>query len=329
MHRVALFGLEGHPEMVTSAVAARGDAALVALASQNEAALAEFKGMPGVTARTRVYRDWREMMEKERFDVLGIASENDQHVEPILAAAARGIHVMTDKPPALDRAGLSAVREAVARSGIHFSVMFDMRMAPPYAVVRDAVRSGAIGKPILISAQKSYRLGARPEWMKARKSFGGIIPYVGCHMLDLAMWITGLDVTRVCAWHGNAGKPEVREMEDHAACAFEMTGGAAMTMTLDYLRPDGATTHGDARLRIAGSLGVIEVKDLEGRVELITSKTPEHDLPLGSQGNLFSDFLDAIAGKKEHVIRPEEAYRVTEILLAANDAADSGRILEA
>jgi predicted dehydrogenase len=327
MHRIALYGLEGHEGIIFEGAAARGDA-IVGVASENAAALEAVKGNRGVTGETRFYADWREMLRKAKPDVLAVCSENDRHVEPIVAAAKRGIHVITEKPIAVDGKGLKRIRAAVEKSGIVFSVLFDMRTAPAYIAMREAVRAGAIGKPVLIFAQKSYRLGERPEWMKSRASLGGIIPYIGCHMLDLAMWITGLDVRRVAAFHGNAGRLEVREMEDHAAVAFEMTGGAAMSLTLDYLRPAAAPTHGDARLRIAGSEGVIEVKDLESRVELITAGEGPRDLEIGKGYNLFSDFLDAIDGKKKHVIEAAEIFRVTEILLAALKAADTGKVVE-
>ena len=219
------------------------------------------------------------MLENEEITILAVTSENHRHVDPIVAAAKRGIAVITEKPVAIDRAGLEKVRQAVVEHGIDFSVLFDMRTASPYIAMKKAVASGAIGKPVLISAQKSYRLGERPKWMKARKTFGGTIPYIGCHMLDLAMWITDLDVRRVAAFHGNTAREDIVEMEDHAVVSFEMTEGAAMTLTLDYLRPDAAPTHGDARLRIAGSEGVIEVKDLESRVEIVTTGEAPKDAP--------------------------------------------------
>lgn len=328
MHRVALYGLEGHEGIVFDSIASRGDAELAAVASESPASLGAIKGVKGVTERTEFFADWKEMLRKTKPSVLAICSENDRHVAPIVAAAKRGTHVITEKPIAVDRKGLKQIRAAVAKSGIRFSVLFDMRTAGPYIAMREAVRAGAVGKPVLIFAQKSYRLGERPEWMKSRKSFGGAIPYVGCHMLDLALWITGLDVKRVAALHGNAGKPQVREMEDHAAVIFEMTEGAAMALTIDFLRPAAAPTHGDTRLRIAGADGVIEVKDLEARVELITASEGPREIPAAKGYNLFSDFLDSIDGRKKHAIAPEEIFRVTEILLAALEAADRGKMME-
>ncbi len=324
MHRVAIYGIEGHEDLIFQSVAERDDAVVVAVASENPARFDEAKGYDAVTGKTKFYGSWQEILDNEDIDVLGICSETDRHVDAIMAAAERGIHVMSEKPIAPDRAGLEKIKAAVATSGIHFSALLSMRTIPGYAAMRDAVRSGAIGKPVLLFGQKSYRLGDRPEWMKSRSSFGGIIPYIGCHMLDLAMWITGLDVTGVSAAHGNTGKPEVREMEDHAAVIFEMTDGADLALTLDYLRPAAAPTHGDDRLRIAGSDGVVEVRSADEFAQVITATKGPRDLNLPEKVNLFSDFLDAIDGKGKHIIQPEEVFRLTEILLGALEAADTG-----
>ncbi len=324
MHSVALYGLAGHEGVILEAVAARKDAELVAVTCEDAAAFEGIRHSKALTERTTFYESWHEMMANERFDTLAVCSENHRHVEPILAAAARGINVMTEKPLALDADGLEKVRHAVTGGGIRFSVMFTMRTEGRYRAMREAVRDGRVGEPALIFAQKSYKLAERPEWMKARATYGGTIPYVGCHMLDLAMWVTGLDVERVSAAHGNTVNPQIREMEDAAALVFEMTGGAFMTMTLDFLRPLSAPTHGDDRLRVAGSHGVAEVRGSQGFGEIITPDGGVEAIEPLADGNLFSDFLDAVDGKGEHVISAGEAFRVTEILIAALAAADTG-----
>ena len=50
-----------------------------------------------------------------------------------------------------------------------------------------------------------------------------------------------------------------------------MRNGGVASVTLDYLRPAAAPTHGDERLRIAGTRGVIETALVEQKVTLITA----------------------------------------------------------
>jgi predicted dehydrogenase len=93
---------------------------------------------------------------------------------------------------------------------------------------------------------------------------------------------------------------------------------------LDYLRPETAPTHGDDRLRIAGSEGVLEVLGAENRVLLITAAGGPRELDLPEQVDFFADFLAELAGRKEHLISQEDAFRLTEVSLKARDAAETG-----
>ena len=60
---------------------------------------------------------------------------------------------------------------------------------------------------------------------------------------------------------------------------------------------------------------------------LTTTEKPREitDLPPGKR--LFVDFLEALYNGKKHVITPEEVFRVTEIVLKAREAADTGRVV--
>ena len=94
---------------------------------------------------------------------------------------------------------------------------------------------------------------------------------------------------------------------------------------LDYLRPESAPTHGDDRLRIAGSEGVLEVFGAEDRVHLITGLDGPRELELPEPVDFFADFLDELSGKGEHLISQADAFRLTEICLKAREAAETGQ----
>src|SRR5690606_24708979 len=130
-----------------------------------------------------------------------------------------------------------------------------------FAKARELIHLGAIGDVVMVQAQKSYRFGtSRPDFYKTRALFGGIIPWVGTHAIDFARWCTGLSYETVTGRHGNRSFPAYGEMEDHAALFFTMKGGVPCLVTADFLRPEGAKTHSDDRLRVTGSKGVVEIR---------------------------------------------------------------------
>jgi len=192
--------------------------------------------------------------------------------------------------------------------------------------MRRIISQGRIGEPIALAGQKSYQLGERPEWMKRRESFGGTIPWIGIHLVDLMRFVSGREMTRVAAFHSNAGSPQAGEMEDNAGALYELDNGGHATLRLDYLRPAAAPTHGDDQLRVAGTNGVVEYQ--AGKLTLVTDSEPPHEVSDWPQGPpLFADFLDAVFNGGRHALSIEDVFRSTEIVLRSREAAETGKVV--
>jgi predicted dehydrogenase len=145
-------------------------------------------------------------------------------------------------------------------------------------------------------------------------------------MLDLMRWITGREFTRAAAFQSNVGSPAIGEMENNAAIAFELDNGGTASMRIDYLRPATAQSHGDDRLRIVGTRGIAEYK--ESRLTVITDSAPlviMNDLPPAR--SLVVDFLESLYLRKEHILSAADIFRISEVVLKARDAADTGKIV--
>ena len=106
---------------------------------------------------------------------------------------------------------------------------------------------------------------------------------------------------------------------------FRLSNGGTAMINLDYLRPSTAPTHGDDRLRIAGSEGVIEV--IDDRTHLIRSDEAPRDLSLPPEENFLVNLHGERTGKAPHIIGPDEAIKVTRLCLRAREAADTGNVI--
>ncbi|MBI2195071.1 MAG: Gfo/Idh/MocA family oxidoreductase [Planctomycetes bacterium] len=325
MLRIGLMGLDGHQGVVLDGMARRKDTVLAAVSSENEEAKNALRRHPAVTGQTRFYSEWEQLLAGEALDLAVICSINSLHAPMLKAAAARKLPIISEKPLALTLGDLAEVRAAVEQARVALSMLITMRYAPCYRAVHEAVRTGRIGKPVLATAFKSYRLGRRPLWQRRRATFGGTIPFVNIHTIDLLRWTTGREFVGCQAYHGNAGKPEAEEMEDHAVVLLRMDNGGVAVSQQDYLRPAAAESHGEAFLRVAGSDGVIEVLDHERQVRLTTSTEASQTLALSPEEDYLSDFLEGLEGRKAHLISRDDCFRVTEIGLKAMEAAATGR----
>lgn len=324
--RIAQIGSDGHQNMVLDGIAQISDAQLVACAKgRAEDALDAVKKHATFGAHTRIYDDYREMLDSEDIDLVGICRPYSLNAEASIAAARRGIDIVSEKPVATTLADLDALETAVKDNGIRLTAMFGTRLSPAFRAAHRAVREGLIGEPILATAQKSYRFGTRADFFKQRETYGGTIPWVAIHAVDYTRWASGQEYSQVAALHGNLAHPDYPGCEDHGGLLFRFANGGTAAIHFDYLRPDTAPTHGDDRLRIAGSEGVIEV--IHDRAHLIRSGHAPCDLPLGIEENFLVNLYAERTGKSPHIIGPDEAIHVTRICLYAREAADTGKVV--
>lgn len=324
--RLAIIGLEGHIGEILDPLDRLPDVELAAVYDPDPHLMEQIaKGKHGAGARQ--YRDWRELLDREKLDIAGICGTNGERAAIILECARRKLHVVAEKPLAITTGDLDRIKRAVAASGIRLTMLISMRFEAPYRAMKQIVDSGEIGEVAEISAQKSYKLGDRPEWMRHRATFGGTIPYIAIHMVDLMRWTSGRELVATSSFSGRVGFPHLLEMENTTATIFRLDNGGTGALHMDYLRPDIAPTWGDDRLRLAGTRGVVEYQE-GGPVTLITRDRPPHpvrDLPPGR--SLFVDFLESVYLARPAGLDLKDIYRVNEIVLAARDAADQRRIL--
>ncbi|HYP07670.1 MAG TPA: Gfo/Idh/MocA family oxidoreductase, partial [Bryobacteraceae bacterium] len=283
--RVGILGLEGHTGLVTRPLTRLPDVEVVAYWSSGRAAL---RAVPAA----KRYDDWKAMLDSEKLDVLAVTNNNGERAEPIIEAAKRKIHVIAEKPLAIDRRRLQAVRAAVEQSGISLGMMLDKRYEPRFLALKKIVSEGTIGEVIQVSSQISYQMGARAPWFQKTATYGGSITWVGIHMLDLMRWTSGREFTAVAGFETRKGRT-MGEMETATASVLQLDNGGVATLRVDYLRPESAKTHEDYRVRLAGDKGIAEYTLATG-VTLITRDSPAHTITeLPEEQSLFIDYLNA------------------------------------
>jgi predicted dehydrogenase len=314
--RIGVVGMEGHLGEVLGPIQSLPDVELACVSDTDPAKMAKLA--PSVHR----YSDYRKMLDQERPDVVGIGGSNGERAAVILECAARKLHVASEKPLAIERADLEKIKKAVQQSGIRLTMFLPMRFYGPYLAMKQIVETGAIGEIAQIDGQKSYKLGARPSWMEHRESYGGTIPYIGVHMVDLMRSIGGREFVEAVSFQSHIGYPEYGQMENTTGTIFRLDNGGIAVLHMDYLRPATAPTHGDDRLRIAGTGGVVEYQEATGVTVITGNEKPRTLTDLPKNRSLFLDFLDSVYNGKPAALPLSDIYRVNEIVLAARESAE-------
>ncbi len=324
--RIALIGATGHWQTYAPGLRTIPGLELAAVAiGGTEETLGAFDHAPGLGVATRRYEDPLRMLEEVKPDVVQVCCRPDRNAGWTKACLERGIAVMSEKPLACDLASLRGLHEVAVRSGAPLCPMHTMRSEPLLAALAQAVREGAIGEPLLSYHQKSYKWGTRPAYYRDRRTFPGLAPWAGIHAFDWMHWMLGDVFTEVHGTEAASAWPEYRACASQAAFVLRMRNGGAASVTLDYLRPPSAPTHADERIRIAGTRGVVEASLVEGRATLLPTSGARRELSAQRPPDIFTQFAASLRGTGRPPIERDEAFRITEIALKCQQAAETRR----
>ncbi len=154
-----------------------------------------------------VETDWQELLRRDDVQVVDVCTSGDSHAEIAIAALEAGKHVLCEKPLAntVDEAMMmtKAAERAKAR-GIRSMVGFNYRRAPAVTLARRLVETGRLGTIRHVRAQYLQDWIVDPEfplvWRLVKEKAGsGALGDIGAHIIDLAQFITGDQLTGVAA----------------------------------------------------------------------------------------------------------------------------------
>lgn len=185
------FGIIG-----TGAIAAHHAAAikelpnctLKAVCSSSEERAQEASAAFGVTA----YSSVAALVGREDIDVVAVCTESGNHLEPALAAARAGKHVLIEKPLEINLQRADELIAGCRSAGVKLGVIYQNRYKPGYIRLKEAVLQGRLGKLLLGNAYiKWYRDEAyysSSKWKGTLEGDGGAaLINQGIHTIDLLL----------------------------------------------------------------------------------------------------------------------------------------------
>ena len=196
--RLAIVGAGSRGNGYASFARAHTDEVVItAVAEPNEfrrLALAQRYGIPAAN----VFKDWAEMVRGESAvaDAVVIATQDRLHLEPALAFARHGYHILLEKPMAPTEAECREIVTAVKEAGVLFAVAHVMRYTRYTTALKGILDSGRIGD--VISIQHLEPVGfwhqahsfVRGNWRNEAQS-NSMLMAKSCHDLDWLRHVAG------------------------------------------------------------------------------------------------------------------------------------------
>jgi predicted dehydrogenase len=243
----------------------------------------------------RIFTEIDAMLDAVPLDAVVVCTPNDLHHPATMAALKRGLHVICEKPLALDSAQAREMAETAKTGGLLAMANFPYRDNPNVKAFRKLIEDGYVGRILHVSGQYhgGFGLHRAPGWRGlTERSGSGILGDLGSHLIDLARYITHDEFTAVCAHtmtvlHGvdsAAGGIDLVRTEDPRtgvrnddSCAFlaEFASGAQGVFHTSWVATQGAYTQHQE----------VEVYGTTGRLHFLAnhSGTMLRGIPQGGQ----------------------------------------------
>ena len=246
--RVALFGTSFARLVHAPGFQRHPGCELVALAGSDETKTRLIADSLGVNG---AYGDWRELLKRERPDVVTIATPVALHHPMMMAAIEAGCHVLCEKPTAMDRFQAAQMRDAATAAGRIAGINHEFRFLPARALALELVRSGAIGRPRRGEIIGRYPIWARPQsrgmtWLSDASRGGGILGALGSHHTDCMRTFFGeprgvLATVRVDQPRRGPVEPGgpsgIATADDSCTLQYDFEGGATALVDLSACAP--------------------------------------------------------------------------------------------
>ena len=278
------------------------------------------------------YAETETLLERERPDGLIIATVEDAHRGPALAAFARGVGVLIEKPLATTIADGQAIINAATAAGTLLMVGHILRFDARYALLREEVRSGRLGEPLTAYARRLNGKSAQAR-LRGRTS----LPlFLGVHDYDMLRWTLGSDVTQVVAQERRGFlRDQGFDVEDASVALLSFANGVLATVEAGWVLPDGHPSGFDQRLEVNGTAGRAELVGHYAGLAVITDERESwpdtalwptvHGRVSGALARQTDHFLESIRFGTPPLVTGADGLAALRIALAVEDSARSGR----
>lgn len=282
----------------------------------------------GNIIRPRIYLNLDDMLENEDIDVLSICTPSGLHPIQGIKAAEKHIHVLTEKPMAIDLPSADKLIQACEENGVRLFVMMQNRLNSTVQLLKRSLDKGRFGS---IHMVLSNVLWQRPQsyydqapWRGSWEMDGGALCNQAIHYIDMLQWLGG-PVESAVALTGTLGRKI--EAEDTGSAVFRFKNGAIGSINVTMLTfPKNI----EGSITILGENGTVKLGGMAmNRIERWEFETADDDDLLATEScyepadvygyghtAYYSNVLDVLGGKAEPCADGTEGRKSLELVCA-------------
>lgn len=262
-------------------------------------------------------------------DAVDVVTPEDDHLEPVLKAFAAGKHVFLEKPMATSLADCRRMIDASQQAGRQFMVGHLLRCETKYAMIKDDLDAGRLGRLVSMHARRNRPKSLLPTYGRTHPAMENSI-----HDIDLMLWYAGQPVERVRGF-GRRGLPESKHPDTFFG-VLEFRGGAIGIVETIWLTPAGSGVFLNDAFQLVGTGGVADLRLYPGSLSFL--RDTGHEVPdigydprvQGSARGALRDELQhfchcVLDGMPSPVLLPQQAMQAVQVALALIESGEKGQ----
>lgn len=280
----------------------------------------------------KAFADYNDMIASGLLDAVVIATPTHLHEAMSLAAFARGLHVILEKPMAPTCAEAEHIAAEAAKANVTLTIYQPHRLSAYFQHIKKIIDSGRIGK--VVSLQRgAFSYARRNDWQSQVKFGGGMLNNYGAHYLDQVLQLVGYDVKKLfCALQLVA---TMGDADDVVKIVLEMQNGVIADLQISQAAPSkpydfvvwgtcGTIEQIGNNLKVR-TFDPAELPDKSLDVTLMSAdrKYPSDKLNIreevipvdpGLAVDLYGDFAAAVRNGSQPFVPPEQTVALMRIL---------------
>ncbi len=239
-------------EAILPAFANAKNSELVALVSGDKAKLRTF-GERYQVKHTLGYDEYDDFLERGEVDAVYIALPNTQHCEYTVRTARAKVHVLCEKPMAMDEAECREMIGACKKAEVKLMIAYRLHFEKANLGAVELVSSGEIGDPRLFSSLFTMQVEQGNSRLDLELNAGPLYD-IGTYCINASRYIFRSEPTEVMAFIGRDGNdPRFDQVEEQVAALLRFDGDRLATFAVSF----GAES--SSRYEVIGTRGSLSV----------------------------------------------------------------------
>jgi len=273
------------------------------------------------------YEEYEKCLEKGGIDAVYIALPNNMHRDYSVAASNAGIHVLCEKPMALDEKECEQMIAAAAKNGTKLMIAYRLHFDRANLQAVETVNSGKLGNPRIFNS--TFTMQVRTDNIRLKRDHGGGPLWdIGIYCINAARYLFRAEPEQVFAFDATSNDKRFKEIEESVSAILKFSGARLAAFSCSFGASDVSS------YEVVGTKGSLRADPAyeyaEGLKLTITidGKANEHAFAKSDQfGSELVYFSDCILNNREPEPSGKEGLADVRIIRALYESLSKSKPL--